>query len=211
MVNQKNSPAVSQSKKRQLTWKEYTLFISLALGAAAIFSFFASAVQMSIPSSNGNVITTYGPTYSFLFGGQINSEHTSYAFKGVNGLVLSSWILILIGLLGTAFTMVCMLRKKFKEETRTLIFLLSALCETVASILLFSSKASLANTLCVIIVGSYSESVANTINSHLSLQFGIWGAGLFALLSAVTIYVSIIREQMLQRLFQAVVTKVKRG
>lgn len=194
MNNPKNIPAPSETKKHRLTWKEYALFASLALTLAAILSFLASAVRMTISSTNGDVITTYGPAYSFIFGGKVASEHAAYTFKGTNGLLLSSWILILVGLIGTASAMACAFSNKLREEARTGIFVISALCEFVASLLLFSSKTSMANTLCVIIVGSYSESVANTINSNLSLRFGVWGSGIFALLGALVLIVTLAKS-----------------
>ncbi|MCI1734789.1 MAG: hypothetical protein LKM30_03540 [Bacilli bacterium] len=194
MNNPKNVPAPSETKNRRLTWKDYAIFVSFALALAAVLSFFASAVRMTISSTNGDVITTYGSAYSFIFGGKVTSEHATYTFKGTNGLLLSGWILILVGLIGTASGMACVFLNKLREEARTGIFLISALCEFVASLLLFSSKTSLASTLCVIIVGSYSESVANTIDSNLSLRFGVWGSGVFALLGALVLIVTLAKS-----------------
>jgi hypothetical protein len=187
-----------------LTWKDYAVFASFALALAAVLSFFASAVRMTISSTNGDVITTYGSAYSFIFGGKVTSEHATYTFKGTNGLLLSGWILILVGLIGTASGMACVFLNKLREEARTGIFLISALCEFVASLLLFSSKTSLASTLCVIIVGSYSESVANTIDSDLSLRFGVWGAGIFTLLGALIPEVALAKSGNLSALWSLI-------
>jgi hypothetical protein len=209
MNNPKNIPAPSETKKHRLTWKEYALFASLALTLAAILSFLASAVRMTISSTNGDVITTYGPAYSFIFGGKVASEHAAYTFKGTNGLLLSSWILILVGLIGTASAMACAFSNKLREEARTGIFVISALCEFVASLLLFSSKTSMANTLCVIIVGSYSESVANTINSNLSLRFGVWGSGLFTAISSLFLSAFLIKSGSLPNLANCIMQTLK--
>jgi hypothetical protein len=210
MNNPKKAPAPSETKNRRLTWEDYATFVSLALTLAAILSFFASAVRMTISSTNGDVTTTYGSAYSFIFGGKVTSEHATYTFKGTNGLLLSGWILILAGLIGTASAMACAFLNKLREEARTGIFLVSVLCEFVASLLLFSSKTSLASTLCVIIVGSYSESVANTINSNLSLRFGVWGSGIFALLGALVLVVALAKSGSLSALLSLIKEQVQK-
>jgi len=209
MKNPNNVPAPSETKNRRLTWKDYAIFASFALALAAVLSFFASAVRMTISSTNGDVITTYGPAYSFIFGGKVASEHVTYTFKGTNGLLLSGWILILVGLIGTASAMACAFLNKLREEARTGIFLISALCEFVASLLLFSSKTSLASTLCVIIVGSYSESVANTIDSNLSLRFGVWGSGLFTAISSLFLSAFLIKSGSLPNLANCIMQTLK--
>ena len=118
MKNPNNVPVPSERKNRRLTWKDYAVFASFALALAAVLSFFASAVRMTISSTSGDVITTYGSAYSFIFGGKVTSEHATYTFKGTNGLLLSGWILILVGLIGTASAMACAFLNKLKEEAR---------------------------------------------------------------------------------------------
>jgi len=210
MNDSQRASSSKQTKKRRWAWKEYVFLAALAFSIGAVFSFFASAVRMDVKSSSGDVITTYGPAYCFIFGGEIVSEYTSYSFKGPNGMLLSAWILMIVGLLGIAVATLFSFFSKLREETRTSIFLFGALCEGTASILLFSSKTALAKSLCVIFLGSCSENVANTIRSNLRLQFGVWGTGLFALFSAIIVLIVLIREKMLVRLFQAIAGKVKR-
>jgi hypothetical protein len=211
MNKQEQKNAIKENKGTSTMDKRSIIVFSaiIALMIAALLSLLASAVRMTIQSSSGDVITTYGPVYSFIFGGKVVSEHTSYVYKGVNGLLLSGWILIVLGFIGTISAFVCMLMGKLKEETRTAIFFISSILVMVAAILMFSSKYQLAESLCMIITGTKSPSVVNTIDSNLSLRFGVWGSGVFALFSSLALIVVLFQRGMLTKLYETVLSNIK--
>lgn len=178
--------------------------------AASLLSFFASAVEMKIQSSSGDVITTYGTAYSFIFGGKIVSEHIAYNFKGPDGLLLSSWILILLASADIAIALLLFPSKKISKETTACSCLFGAVLNIVASIILFSSKTELAKILCSLFTGSNSESVLNTIYGNIQLQFGIWGAAIFSIFSCLILIVTLAKNGMLENLFRAAVETMKK-
>jgi hypothetical protein len=184
-------------------WKQHcdaSLWIlSLLFSVASIFTLFAPAVLMSIPSSEGNVITQYHPAYSFVFGGNIQANSSSYDFKGQTMILLIAWIFVVIGLLFTLATGLTIRKSiKAKRYFSLIIPSISSLILVSSSCLFFFSKKAIAETLCIVITGSLNSNIANTINGNLHLCFGVWGAGLFSLLSGLMVLAIVIRWVVLE-------------
>lgn len=156
---------------------------SLVVAFASIFILFATGIRMTVDSSPSNVVTTYGPAFSFVFGGKLSSEHATYSLKAPCGICLVAFIIYVLALIVSSFGVI--LPMIGKDKKFVLLGIVGSLMALVASIMFLSSRRSVATALSIALLGEYSESVANTIYGCTSLEFGFIGIGVFGIIASL--------------------------
>ncbi len=161
------------------------LAIVFILGS--IFMPFATGLKMTVKSSSGNVVTTYRNAFSFIFGGQLVSEHITYSSKKCSALGIVGFIFLLLSLVAMVVSFI-MVRKKTKLSKFILLFAL--ITAFSASIMMFCMHSSAASILADAITGNASDAIKNTIYKNTSLSFGFIGPAVFGLASSLMLIAS---------------------
>lgn len=166
----------------------YIRLLSLVLLLASFFCPFATGLRMTVKSSSSEVISNYGPAFSFLFGGNLVSEHVTYQNSAISVLPFVSFLLLCLGFILLLVSLIFVLKKK--RIPSIILATLSAVIVLIAGIMLLCSHRQLSDCLADAIIGEKNEAVRNTIYEHTSLQFGILGTGIFSIFSSIGIFVS---------------------
>jgi len=161
--------------------------ISVLVIFGIFFIPFATGLKMSVVSSGGDVITTYSPAFSFIFGGKINSEHISYTAKSVSGLGITAFVFVIFSMIGICASL--FIRRK-NEKLSKLVLLGGLVLLLTASIMMLSMHREAANVLADAILGEASEAVRNTIYKNTTLSFGFLGVGIFGLINCLLLIAS---------------------
>lgn len=147
-----------------------------------LFMPFAKGLKMTVPSSGDDVITTYGPAFSFIFSGSLISEHATYQTRGISVVGLLGFLFLLLSLVAVASSFFFI---KDRRKTAALLIGVSIVLGLAGSIMMLSAHQNAAAVLADALISGHSESVVNTVTKYTSLQFGFIGTGIFGLLSVV--------------------------
>ncbi len=161
------------------------LAIVFILGS--IFMPFATGLKMTVKSSSGNVVTTYRNAFSFIFGGQLVSEHITYSSKNCSALGILGFIFLLLSLVAMVMSFITV---KKKNKLSKFILLFALIAAFSASIMMFCMHSSASSILADAITGKASDAIKNTIYKNTSLSFGFIGTGIFGLTSSLMLIAS---------------------
>ena len=142
----------------------------------------------AITMSSGDVKKTYGPCYSFIFGGMINSTNISYSSKGFSGLALAGFIIISIALLLLIMSF-CIQDKTIKRPVLTFV---SAISFIAGAIIFASLHKSVSNVLADSLINGHSDAVSKTVFNNSNMEFGSWGVSLFGFISSFLLLSSLL-------------------
>lgn len=149
-----------------------------------IFRLFATGLKRTIQSSSNSIVRTYKSAYTFIFGGQLISEHVTYDVKGGSALGIVSFIFTIVSLLAILFAL--LLRKKSSKLSK--ILLLSSFVFLFSSSIRWCCRhTDAANILAKAIYGYPSSAVKNTIYKNTSLSFGFIGPAVFGFIDCLVI------------------------
>ncbi len=153
----------------------------------SLFMPFATGLKMTVKSSSGNVVTTYSNAFSFIFGGQLVSEHVTYTAKSCSVLGIIGFIFLLLSLvaMGASF-----FTAKKKAKLSKIILLVALIMAFSASIMMFCMHSSASSILADAITGKASDAIKNTIYKNTSLSFGFIGPAVFGLASSLMLIAS---------------------
>ena len=154
---------------------------------SSVFMPFATGLTMTVKSSNGNVVTTYRSAFSFIFGGQLVSEHITYSSKNCSVLGIIGFIFLLLSLVAIAVSFI-LAKKKVKISKFILLFAL--ITAFSASIMMFCMHSSASSILADAIIGNASDAIKNVIYKNTSLSFGFIGPAVFGLASSLLLIAS---------------------
>lgn len=152
----------------------------------AITVFFIPFCQ-TITWTRGDVVTTYGNTYDFIFGNQITGNG-SFPIDHNSLYLLISLIFAVLAVLFTCFSFI---RNKIIHSLFTLF---SVILLITSAILSFSSHYELSFILSTAVTGNYNEHVVETFYKNTYLNFGVLGIGLFEIVSAIILFVLFLHE-----------------
>ena len=161
--------------------------LATAFILGSVFMPFATGLKMTVKSSSGNVVTTYGNAFSFMFGGQLVSEHVTYSSKNCSVLGIIGFIFLLLSLVAMVASFITA-KKKAKLSKSILLFALIAALS--ASIMMFCMHSSASSILADAITGNASDAIKNTIYKNTSLSFGFIGPAVFGLASSLILIAS---------------------
>lgn len=150
----------------------------------------------AITLTSGDVKKTYSSAYSFIFGGSISTTNISYSTKGVSGLCLAGFILLVLA----TITLVLPIFFKELKFPKSVFTLASALMMIVTAILFACAHRSISNLLADALISGHSDSVSNTIYNNTSMNFGIWGVSLLNFISSFTLLVSLVFDGSFDKL-----------
>lgn len=169
----------------QLFKNKHILFRAIAI--IFIITVFFIPFCQTITWTRGNVTTTYGNTYDFIFGSQIPGNG-SYSISHNSVYLLISLIFAVLAVLCTCISFV---KNKIMQSLFTFI---SAILLIVSAILCFSSHYELSAILSTAVTGKYNEHVVETFYKNTYLNFGVWGISLFEIISAIILFVLCLHE-----------------
>lgn len=166
--------------------------LSLAFLIVCCFLPFASGLTMT----SGSTGRSYGPAFSFFFGGKLTSGPATYQTKTNAVLPLLGYIFILLSVLLLLLSFL-----KFKSNRIRPLFRLSSLLLTLTfSILMICSHRSLSDVLADALLSSHSDAVSKTIYERTSMDFGIYGVSIFGFLSSISSFVSLLFDSTFDKL-----------
>ena len=166
---------------------------------------FAPGLKMVVKSSSGNVVTTYSPAFSFIFGGNLASEHITYKTIGCSPLGIIGYIFIVLALVGV---LVSIFTVRSNKKRSKIIFFISLGLTLASAIMMFCMHRSAATVLADAIMGEHSDAVANTIYNNTSLQFGFLGVGIFGLLATLGLTASLFFDGTIDKIKAFIISKM---
>lgn len=191
-------------KKKSISYKKIALtvrLLSIIILVGIMFIPLGIGLKMVVPSSVGDVITTYKTAYTFIFGGKLISEHINYQTITTSTQGLIAFIFFITSIL---FLIISFFVKK---KISFFMPLFSTLFILIASVLMLSIKQSASNVLADAIVGEISESVRTTINKNTHLQFGFIGIGVLGLLTDLFLIISLFFDGSFDKIRTAIINK----
>ena len=183
----------------------YIKLFVIALLFGSLFVPFGTGMKMIVKSSGGNVVTTYRPAFSFMFGGKLVSEHISYQSQGKCVIAIIGYIFVIIAIVLLLVSLFS--QKNHNIRSRILLFVSFAAILT-ASILMLCSHQSASTILADAIIGEHSDAVANTIYKNTSIGFGFWGISLFGFISSFGLLVSLFFDGTIDLFRQFISSKI---
>ncbi|HHT66985.1 MAG TPA: hypothetical protein GX010_01990 [Erysipelotrichaceae bacterium] len=178
-----------------------TRIVVFALLVGTLFVPFSNGLKMTVEVPIlGNVVSTYKPAFAFMFGGELVSENATFEVLNVSAIALIGYLLIAIS---AALLLVSFILKNNKKMVGGILLFAAFACVLTGSILMFCSHESLAAVLAGAMIGG--EPSANEINTALrntTLEFGIWGVGMFGIISAVGLVVSYVFDGPINKILK---------
>lgn len=149
----------------------------------------------AISMTSGDVKKTYGSCYSFIFGGKINSSNISYNAKGLSGLAMAGFIMLII-----SFIIVCI--SFFIKEPivkRPLFVFIWSVMIIISSIIFASLHRSFSGILADSLINGHSDAVSNNVYNNTNMKFGVWGITFFGFISSFLLLASFLFYGTLDR------------
>ena len=175
---------------------------SALLCFGVLFVPFGTGLRSVVSSESGSVITNYGPSFSFIFGGEITTGRVSYDVNHISAINTVSYCLAILSLLILVVFFVFRKKPIFKWGV------LGASASSLASaILALCSHESAATTLSDSILGKRSDSVVATMIRNTNLQFGIWGMAVFGFAITALLLASFIFDGTVNEIKAKMLTK----
>ncbi len=192
---------MNSQKTRFTKFANILRILAIIFILGSIFMPFATGLKMTVKSSSENVVTTYRNAFSFIFGGQLVSEHITYSSRNCSALGIVSFIFLLLSLIAMV-TSIIMVKKKTKLSKFLLLFAL--ITAFSASIMMFCMHSSASSILADAITGNASDAVKNTIYKNTSLSFGFIGTGIFGLASSLALIISFFFDGTIDKIRTAI-------
>lgn len=161
-------------KNKQILFRTIAIILVIAV-------FFIPFCQ-TITWTRGDVTTTYGNTYDFIFGNQITGNGSFLIDHNSVYLLIS----LIFAVLAVLFICLSFIRNKIIHSLFTIF---SIILLITSAILSFSSHYELCSILSTAVTGNYNEHVVGTFYKNTYLNFGVWGIGLFEIISAIILFV----------------------
>ena len=179
------------SNKKNIKISIFLRLISLVILLVSFTIPLCPAITMT---SNG-VNKTYGPCYSFIFGGKINSSNISYGAKGLSGLAMAGLIILII-----SFIIICI--SFFMKDAivkRPLFVFIGSLMIIISSIIFASLHRNFSGILADSLINGHSDAVSNTIYNNTYMEFGVWGITFFGFISSFLLLASLLFDGTFDR------------
>ena len=149
----------------------------------------------AITMTSGDVKKTYGPCYSFIFGGKINSSNISYSAKGLSGLAMAGFIILII-----SFIIICIsFFVKDPIVKRPLFVFIGLVMIIISSIFFASLHRSFSGILADSLINGHSDAVSNNVYNNTNMEFGVWGITFFGFISSFLLLVSLLFDGTFNR------------
>lgn len=149
----------------------------------------------AITMTSGDIKKTYGPCYSFIFGGKINSSNISYGAKGLSGLAMAGFIILIM-----SFIIICIsFFMKDPIVKRPLFVFMGSVMTIISSIIFISLHRSFSGILADALINGHSDAVSNTVYNSTNMEFGAWGITLFGFISSFLLLASLLFDGTFDR------------
>ena len=179
------------SDKKHLKISIFLRVISLVI----LLSSFAIPLCPAITMTSGDVKKTYGSCYSFIFGGKINSSNISYGAKGLSGLAMAGFIILIMSfiIISISFFM------KDPIVKRPLFVFMGSVTIIISSIIFISLHRSFSGILADALINGHSDAVSNNVYNNTKMEFGVWGISFFGFISSFLLLASLLFDGTFDR------------
>ena len=163
-------------------------FISRALAMMIAVACFLLPLCPAITMKSGDVKKTYGSCYSFIFGGKINSTNISYSSKGISGLALAGFIVIVVA----SLLLIASFFIHDRVVKKPVVIFCCAITFIVGAIIFASLHKSISNMLADALINGHSDTVSTTVYNNTNMEFGSWGVSLFVFVTSFLLLASLL-------------------